>query len=169
MWFRCLRFSVAAWCKEAPNGGSFLCFSRESPPRAHPDRRPDLCYGFCRPAGLRSPDFHFGHSRLAPGGCRVAPRPRKKVMIILPSDCAPSLFLIPLAVPSFPRQPGSVGRSPGSIRGLGIFVEFALPGVSAQPRPHNCFFVISSPLELFIGGAAESRLTQLHTTRRHPR
>ena len=54
----------------------FLCFSRESPPRAHPDRRPDdMCYGFYRPAGLRSsPDFHFGHSRLAPGGCLMAPR-----------------------------------------------------------------------------------------------
>ena len=63
------------------------------------------------------------NSRLAAVVCRVAPR--KKVRF-LPGDCAPSLFLIPLAVPSFPRQPGSVGRSPGSIRGLGIFVEFAL-------------------------------------------
>ena len=25
-WFRCLRFSVAAWCKEAPDGGSFDLF-----------------------------------------------------------------------------------------------------------------------------------------------
>ena len=49
-----------------------------------------------------------------------------KVRFFLPSDCAPSLFSIPLAVPSFPRQPRSVGRSPGSIRGLGIFVEFAI-------------------------------------------
>ena len=60
LWFRCLRFPGAAWCKEAPDGGSFSCFCRESPPRAHPDRRPDLCDGFCRPAGLRSPEFHFG-------------------------------------------------------------------------------------------------------------
>ena len=59
--FRCLRFSAAAWCKEAPDGGSLSCFSRESPPRAHPDRRPDRCDGFCRPTGLRSPEFHFGH------------------------------------------------------------------------------------------------------------
>ena len=61
-------------------------------------------------------------SRLA----AVVWRQGKKVRVFLPSDCAPSLFLIPLAVPSFPRQPGPVGRSPGSIRGLGIFVEFAL-------------------------------------------
>ena len=61
-------------------------------------------------------------------------------MFFLPSDCAPSLFLIPLAVavPSFPSQPGSVGRSPGSIRGLGIFVKFALRAryiwqLAAQP------------------------------------
>ena len=58
-------------------------------------------------------------SRLA----AVVWRQGEKVMVFLPSDCAPSLFLIPLAVPSFPRQPGSVGRSPGSIRGLGIFVN----------------------------------------------
>ena len=54
--------SRSVWCKK--NTGRRLCFvffSRESPPRAHPDRRPDLCYGFCRPAGLRSPEFHFGH------------------------------------------------------------------------------------------------------------
>ena len=69
-------------------------------------------------------------SRLA----AVVWRQGKKVMVFLPSDCAPSLFLIPLAVPSFPRQPGSVGRSPGSIRGLGIFVEFALPwGLPCTP------------------------------------
>ena len=39
----------------------FSCFSRESPPRARRDRRPDLCDGFCRSAGLRPPEFHFGH------------------------------------------------------------------------------------------------------------
>ena len=61
LWFRGLCFSVAAWCKEAPDGGSFSCFSRESPPRARRDRRPDLCDGFCRSAGLRPPEFHFGH------------------------------------------------------------------------------------------------------------
>ena len=60
-WFRGLCFSVAAWCGEAPDGSSFSCFSRESPPRARRDRRPDLCDGFCRSAGLRPPEFHFGH------------------------------------------------------------------------------------------------------------
>ena len=69
-------------------------------------------------------------SRLA----AVVWRQGKKVMVFLPSDCAPSLFLIPLAVPSFPRQPGSVGRSPGSICGLGIFVEFALVEVGSKLR-----------------------------------
>ena len=38
----------------------FLCFGHESPPRAHPDRRPDLCDGLCCSAGLRSPKFNFG-------------------------------------------------------------------------------------------------------------
>ena len=62
LWFRGLCFSVAAaWCKEAPDRGSFSCFSRESPPRARRGRRPDLCDGFCRSAGLRPPEFHFGH------------------------------------------------------------------------------------------------------------
>jgi len=60
-WFRGLCFSVAAWCGEAPDGSSFSSFSRESPPRARRDRRPDLCDGFCRSAGLRPPEFHFGH------------------------------------------------------------------------------------------------------------
>ena len=53
LWFRGLCFSVAAWCEEAPDSCSFSCFSRESPPRARRDRRPDLCDGFCRFAGLR--------------------------------------------------------------------------------------------------------------------
>ena len=61
LWFRGLCFSVAAWCEEAPDGGSVSCLSRESPTHARPDRRPDLCGGVCRSAGLRSPEFHFGH------------------------------------------------------------------------------------------------------------
>ena len=81
LWFRGLCFSVAAWCKEAPDGGSFSCFSRESPPRAHPDRRLGWCDGVRRAAGLRSLRFHFGHSRLAPGGCRVAPNKKKWVFL----------------------------------------------------------------------------------------
>ena len=77
----------------------------------------------------RSPDFHFGHSRLASCAWRlssVVRRQREKVMFFYLATSRLLLFLIPLAVPSFPRQPGSVSRSPGSIRGLGIFVEFAL-------------------------------------------
>ena len=51
---RWLRSSVAAWsCKEAPDGSCFSCFGRGSPPRAHLDRRPGLCDGFRRGAGLR--------------------------------------------------------------------------------------------------------------------
>ena len=78
------RFSVAAaWCEEAPDGGSFSCFSRESPPRARRDRRLDLCDGFCRSAGLRPPEFHFGHFasrewRLLAVGCH-----QKKVRFLL--------------------------------------------------------------------------------------
>ena len=49
------------WCEEAPDGGGdFLCFGRELPPRARPDRRPDLRGGFCCAAGLWSLRFHFG-------------------------------------------------------------------------------------------------------------
>ena len=48
------------WCEEAPDGGDFLCFGRELPPRARPDRRPDLRGGSCCAAGLRSLRFHFG-------------------------------------------------------------------------------------------------------------
>ena len=82
LWFRGLCFSVAAWCKEAPDGGSFSCFSRESPPRARRDRRPDLCDGFCRSAGLRPPEFHFGQFRVS----RVAAvgwSSKKKVRFLL--------------------------------------------------------------------------------------
>ena len=59
-----------------------MFFGRESPPRAHPDRRFGLCDGVRRAAGLRSLRFHFGHSRLAPGGCRVAPKKKKWVFLI---------------------------------------------------------------------------------------
>ena len=65
------------WCEEAPDGGDFLCFGRELPPRARPDRRPDLRGGFCCAAGLRSLlRFHFGDDfasrawRVVPSGIR---------------------------------------------------------------------------------------------------
>jgi hypothetical protein len=58
-----------------------VLFSRESPPRAHPDRRLGWCDGVRRAAGLRSLRSHFGHSRLAPGGCRVAPNKKKWVFL----------------------------------------------------------------------------------------
>ena len=48
------------WCEEAPDGGDFLGFGRELPPRARPDRRPDLRIWSCCAAGLRSLRFHFG-------------------------------------------------------------------------------------------------------------
>ena len=93
--FRCLRFSAAAWCKEAPDGGSLSCFSRESPPRAHPDRRPDRCDGFCRPTGLRSPEFHFGH--FASRAWRLlGGHQKKKVRFSLCCASAFGSFLIPL-------------------------------------------------------------------------
>jgi len=99
-WFRGLCFSVAAWCGEAPDGSSFSCFSRESPPRARRDRRPDLCDGFCRSAGLRPPEFHFGHFascawRLLGG------HPHKKVRFLLRCASAFGPFLIPLVGTKF--------------------------------------------------------------------
>ena len=57
------------WCEEAPDGCDFLSSGRELPPRARPDRRPDLRGGSCCAAGLRSLRFHFGDLRLAPGVC----------------------------------------------------------------------------------------------------
>ena len=62
------RFVVCAsrsvWCVVQKNTGRRLCFvffGRESPPRAHPDRRLGWCYGVRRAAGLGSLRFHFGH------------------------------------------------------------------------------------------------------------
>ena len=72
----------------------FLCFSRESPPHAHPDRRPDICHGFCRPAGLRSPEFHFGH--FASRAWRLLGGHQKKVRFSLCCASALGSFLIPL-------------------------------------------------------------------------
>ena len=118
--------SRSVWCKK--NTGRRLCivlFSRESPPRTYPDRRLGWCDGVRRAASLRSLRFHFGHSRLAPGGCRVAPK--KKKCFFLTYDCGFASVSFLLVVPLFPFQPGFAGRSPGSTRGLGFFVKFALP------------------------------------------
>ena len=82
---------LRAWCEEAPTGGGFPCFGHEPRARSHPDRRPGLCDGPCFAAGLRPPNFQSGHSRLAPGGCRVAPQ-GEKCDVFKPSDCAPSFF-----------------------------------------------------------------------------
>ena len=65
------------WCEEAPDGGGFLCFGRELPPRARPDRRPDLRGGSCCAAGLRSLRFHFGD--FASRAWRVLSGIRKKI------------------------------------------------------------------------------------------
>ena len=94
-WFRGLCFSVAAWCEEAPDGGSVSCLSRESPTHARPDRRPDLCGGVCRSAGLRSPEFHFGH--FASRAWRLlGGHKKKKLRFFLCCASAFGSFLIPL-------------------------------------------------------------------------
>ena len=59
--FCCLRISVAGGAKKHQTAVIFsACFGRELPPRARPDRRPDLRGGSCCAAGLRSLRFHFG-------------------------------------------------------------------------------------------------------------
>ena len=120
-WFRGLCFSVAAWCGEAPDGSSFSSFSRESPPRARRDRRPDLCDGFCRSAGLRPPEFHFGHFASCAWRLLVLrlSASKKKSGFFGPTDRGFSSFFILLVVPSSPFQSGSAGRSLRSIRELG--------------------------------------------------
>ena len=63
----------------------------------------------------RSPDFHFGHSRLASCAWRlssVVRRQREKVMIFLPSDFAPS-FVFNSACCSFLSTPARI-REPFS-------------------------------------------------------
>jgi len=64
----------------------------------------------------------FRASRLA-GVCRSS---GKKSRFFRHSACAFGSFLIPPFDPSFPRWPGSAGRSAGFFPGLEIFVEFAL-------------------------------------------
>ena len=77
--FRCLRFLGCCVVRRSTNRRWISVFWPQEPrPRSHPDRRPGLCDGPCRAAGLRPPNFHFGHSRLAPGGCRVAPRKKSE-------------------------------------------------------------------------------------------
>ena len=68
------------WCEEAPDGGDFLCFGRELPPRARPDRRPDLRGGSCCAAGLRSLRFHFGD--FASRAWRVISGIREKIEVV---------------------------------------------------------------------------------------
>ena len=82
LWFRGLCFSVAAWCKEAPDGGSFSCFSRESPPPA----RVAIVGLICAMASAALPASDRRNSTsviscLARGGCWVVIK--KKVRFLL--------------------------------------------------------------------------------------
>ena len=126
--FRYLRFS---FCVVQKNTGRRLCFvffGRESPPRAYPDRRLGWCDGVRRAAGLRSLRLHFGHSRLPPGGCRVAP---KKKMGFLDLTTAGLLrFSFCLLFPSFHSSPDPLGV----LRGRSVDSDFSLNLLEQQQR-----------------------------------
>ena len=51
----------------------------------------------------------------------------KKIVFFWNSTCAFGSFFIPAFDPSSPRRAGSLGRSAELIRGIGVFVAFALP------------------------------------------
>ena len=68
--FRCLCFSVAAWRKEAPDGGDFGYFGLDSRPRAHPAGQHGPCAEVRKAAGLTFSRLHFGG--FAPRAWRVS-------------------------------------------------------------------------------------------------
>ena len=96
-----------------------------------------------------------------------------------PPSRAPRGALVSLVIPpfdpSFPRRPGSVGRSAGSIRGLGIFVDFPLlrsksgvqrqRGYSPTIRTIDCNSD-AQPLVLFCAPGALELELELGSTRR---
>ena len=64
------RFSVAAWRKEAPDGGDFGYFGLDSRPRAHPAGQHGPCAEVRKAAGLTFSRLHFGG--FAPRAWRVS-------------------------------------------------------------------------------------------------
>ena len=68
--FCCLRFSVAAWRKEAPDGGGFGDFGLDARPRAHPAGQHGPCAEVRKAAGPTFSRLHFGG--FAPRAWRVS-------------------------------------------------------------------------------------------------
>ena len=97
--FRCLCFSVAAWRKEAPDGGDLGDFGLDARPRAHPAGQHGPCAEVRKAAGLTFSRLHFGG--FAPRAWRVsAGRLEKKSRFFRHSTCAFGSFLIPPFDPS---------------------------------------------------------------------
>ena len=65
-----LRFSVAAWRKEAPDGGDLGDFGPDARPRAHPAGQHSPCAEVRKAAGLIFSRLHFGD--FAPRAWRVS-------------------------------------------------------------------------------------------------
>ena len=84
---------------------------------------------------------------------------KKKSGFFGPTDRGFSSFFIPIVVPSFPVQSGSAGRSLGSIRDSGFFVEFALFLASAALIVNRTNSSHNEPGQRRLGGA--SRLHSL--------
>ena len=98
--FCCLRFSVAAWRKEAPDGGDFGDFGLDARPRAHPAGQHGPCAEVRKAAGLTFSRLHFGG--FAPRAWRVsAGRLEKKSRFFRHSTCAFGSFLINILIPPF--------------------------------------------------------------------
>ena len=97
--FCCLRFSVAAWRKEAPDGGDFGDFGLDSRPRAHPAGQHGPCAEVRKAAGLAFSRLHFGGfaPRAWPGCLPVV---WGKIVVFRHSTCAFGSFLIPPFDPS---------------------------------------------------------------------
>ena len=169
--------SNVAPCAVHRNAGrrlGFVFFGGESPPRAHPVRRRRLGisaqWGPIVPpaSGRCGSTSNFGlHSRLAPGGCRLScgAQDKRRVGFLDLTTAGLLRFSCGLSFLSVRSSPDLPERSPGSIRGLGFFVKFAL----AIGRRHRCAWRCSSHLgwEHFVAvRRANAQCTHANTTRR---
>ena len=94
LWFRCLRFPGAAWCKEAPDGGCFRVSVASHLPARIPIVGLTCAMGSVALLASDRRNSTSVSSRLAPGGCWVVVK--KKVRFLLRCASAFGPFLIPL-------------------------------------------------------------------------
>ena len=108
--FCCLRFSVAAWRKEAPGGGDLGDFGLDARPRAHPAGQHGPCAEVHKAAGLTLSRLHFGG--FAPRARRLSSvvwRPRKKAGFLDLTTAVLLRFSFCLLFLSFHSSPDPLG------------------------------------------------------------